>query len=287
MAYSGLVTERRIGLLLVLLLIGQLVLLTSQVPEPSARRSVLEGIALRGLAPVAQIVATTFDFGGEVRRWLRSSSSLREENSRLSDENARLEEELARLRGVESELMRLSEAMDYTPPSDAAYMVTDITFIDHKSWLRTMVVRMPLHPPFEVRPDAPVASVDGVVGRVIAVSGRFARVQLLTDRASSVGAMVERTRRQGIVRGGAEENLLSLNYLPLQADVAVGDRVVTAGIDGVYPRGMLVGQVVEVGPGDDHFHRVKVAPAVDFGHIDQVYIIGLDAVPEELTEPPS
>jgi rod shape-determining protein MreC len=60
--------------------------------------------------------------------------------------------------------------------------------------------------------------------------------------------------------------------------------VVTAGIDGVYPRGIPVGTVVEVGEGDDLFHRVRLVPAVDLGVVDQVYVLVLDRLPDELKE---
>ena len=92
-------------------------------------------------------------------------------------------------------------------------------------------------------------SPDGLVGRVFTVAGPYAKVQLITDRAAGVGGMILRTRRQGVVRGGGRGSGLELDYVPLQADVRPGDRVLTAGIDGVYPRGIPIGTVVSVEPG--------------------------------------
>jgi rod shape-determining protein MreC len=286
------VTERRIALLLAVLILGQLVLLANQAPDQrsaggrtrvSGERSLLEGAALRAVAPVAYAVAAVFDFGGDVRRALTTRSQLRAEKQALSEENQKLLEEVTRLRGIEAEVERLAEAANYQPPDGVQLLVGDITFIDHRSRLKTLVLRLPLEPAFEVRVDAPVTSSAGLVGRVIAVVGRYARVQLLTDGASSVGAMIERTRRQGIVRGD-DDGLLSLDYLPSQADVRVGDRVLTAGIDGVYPRGMVIGRVQSVNAGSEDFQNVQVAPAVDFGYLDQVYVLGLENIPQELEE---
>ena len=247
-------TERRIALLLVVLIVGQLVLLASQAPDSrsndrrssvTSERSLLEGIALRAVAPIAHSVASVFDFGGDLRRGLTTRNQLRADKEELSSANQELLEEVTLLRGIESEVERLAEAVNYQPPDGMQLLVGDITLIDHRSRVKTLVLRMPLQPPFEVAVDAPVTSSAGLVGRVIAVAGRYARVQLLTDGASSVGAMIERTRRQGIVRGD-DDGLLNLDYLPSQADVRVGDRVLTAGIDGVYPRGMVIGRVHSV-----------------------------------------
>jgi len=97
-------------------------------------------------------------------------------------------------------------------------------------------------------------------------------VQLVTDRSSAVGAMIERTGRQGVARGDGHSSL-ELDYVPLQADVRPGDRVVTAGIDGIYTRGIPIGVVSAVRPGTQLFFRVEVAPLVDFGALDHAYLL--------------
>jgi rod shape-determining protein MreC len=77
-----------------------------------------------------------------------------------------------------------------------------------------------------------------------------------------------------------------MDFVPLQADVVIGDRIVTAGIDGIFPRGILVGRVTSVEPGNELFHRIQVQPAVDFGRLDQVYLLEIEAVPENMLETP-
>jgi rod shape-determining protein MreC len=84
-----------------------------------------------------------------------------------------------------------------------------------------------------------------------------------------------------VVRG-EESGVLTLDYMPLQADVRPGDRLLTAGIDGIYPRGIPVGAVLEVVPGDELFHRVRVAPAVDFGKLEKVYVLEPIGPPADL-----
>lgn len=278
--------ERRTALFLFALLFGQLVLLTAQVPHPESGDPLLEGAALRLLAPLAYGVDRAFRSGGELRQLVRTRARLQADNQRLEQENRTLRKEITRLQDVELRLERLGEALDYEPPAAAEIVVADVTYVDHASWVRTMVLRLPEERSgtgSRVKTNATVCTAQGLVGRVVTVAGHYVRVQLITDRASSVGAMVERTRRQGIVRG-TQSGLLGLHYVPQQADVRVGDRVVTAGIDGVYPRGIPVGTVVEVEQGDDLFHRVRLVPAVDLGEVDQVYVLILDRLPEELKE---
>ena len=100
-----------------------------------------------------------------------------------------------------------------------------------------------------------------------------------------------RTRRQGVVRGtatiatgGPREPVLELDYVPLQADVRVGDRIVTAGIDGIYPRGIPIGTVARVERGGQLFYRILIAPAVDFAALDQVFLLDHEQVPGQVKE---
>jgi rod shape-determining protein MreC len=207
--------------------------------------------------------------------------TLLDENRRLRREAEELRLRLLRLTDVEGEMSRLGEAMRYSTPPAGSIRAVDIVYIDHTSWLRTMILYTGRE---KARKDQPVLSPAGLVGRVIAISGPYAKVQLLTDRAAAVGGMILRTRRQGVVRGTGRGSGLELNYVPLQADVRPGDRVLTAGIDGVYPRGIPIGTIVAVEPGGQLFHRIQVAPAIDFGTLDQVYLLEYQAVPQTLKE---
>ena len=151
-------------------------------------------------------------------------------------------------------------------------MVADVVLVDHHSFRRSLIAYLPEATGEEFGVGSPVTTDDGLVGRVYSRAGNHIRVQLVTDRASSVGSMIARTRRQGIVRG-QEGGVLKLDYVPLQASVLPGDRVLTAGIDGIYPRGLPVGTVLDVEDGGELFHRVQVIPAVDLGLMSQVYVL--------------
>jgi len=121
-------------------------------------------------------------------------------------------------------------------------------------------------------PDMAVIAPEGVVGRIIMPTRRAAKVQLLVDRNAAAGAMVERTRAQGVVVGMGT-NRLQMEYLPGSADVKVGDRVVTSGIDGIYPKGFVIGTVESVNRGVAESGSVVITPMIDFGRLESVLVV--------------
>jgi rod shape-determining protein MreC len=273
------VSERRTVWLLAAVLLVQLILLSLQAPSAGAGDSFLEGLVLRLVAPLAGGVAAVTDSVSEVGETARRQGELVKENRRLHAEVEQLQLKLQRLTGVELELKRLAGVVGYQLPPGGELRPADVIYVDHSSWLRTLLIYVG---GAAVERNQPVVDSEGLVGRVILVAPPYAKVQLLTDRAAAVGAMIRRTRRQGVVRSGPEG--LELDFLPLQADARVGDRVVTSGTDGVYPRGIPVGTVVSVAAGDELFCVIHLAPAVDFGILDQVYVLSRPPVPEALTE---
>ena len=202
------------------------------------------------------------------------------ENLRLREEIGELREQSIRNFGLEEDLDHLALALTYTRAFEAELLVADLVYIDHASWLQTAVLKTASD---SARLNQPVVSGKGLVGRIVLVSGPYSKVQLITDRAASVGVMIERTHRQGVIKGAGRGNL-ELDYVSLQADVRVGDMVTTAGIDGIYPRGIPVGTVSAVIPGDELFYEIRVIPQVDFGLLDQVYVLKEEIVPETVKE---
>lgn len=274
--------------LVVLLVLGQLVFLAAQIQDPDNQDTLLDRAAMGVTAPIASGIDGAVRSSQNALLGLRDRQHLSEENERLRAEIGLLKGTVAARQGALLELRRLRESLDYEPPPEQDVRMAKVVYANHRALLRRLVVEVlddresapAVAGP--IRAKAAVVTEEGLVGRVIASHKPYAKVQLVTDRSSSVGVMVERTRRQGLLRGAGES--LLLNYLPLQADVRVGDRVVTAGIDGIYPRGVLVGNVTSVDAGEGLFHRVVVAPAVDFSRLDQVFILTARAPPEELMD---
>ena len=120
--------------------------------------------------------------------------------------------------------------------------------------------------------DMAVISPAGVVGRVILPSRRASMVQLLIDRNAAAGALIERTRVQGVV-AGIGDGMLRMQYVPGTADVKTGDLVVTSGIDGIYPKGFVIGTIDHADRGIGAYHEIVIRPAVDFSRLEEVLIV--------------
>lgn len=244
-----------------------------------AGATLLEQWAVRLVAPIPRAVDAITGSVEHAGEGMRRREELEAETVRLHARIETLERELIRLRNVEEERDQLAAALEYTPQVPGRLRPAQVVYIDHSSTLRTLILFCGGSP---ARVDQPVLTPDGLVGRVILVAGSYAKVQLLTDRAAAVSAVIVRTRRQALVRGGTES--LELDFVPVQAAVQVGDRVITAGTDGVYPRGIAIGTVSKVLAGGELFRAITVTPAVDFAHLDRVYLLENEPVPKELME---
>lgn len=273
-------TPLRTRLLLAALLIGQLFLLASQEPDGDGSGSLLEGAALRSLGPLAWTVDQVSGIFASATSGARSRSELLDENRNLRTELLELRRGALRLEGLEQENEGLAKTLGFSRRGQGRLRAAEVVYADHGSWLRSLVLYAGSSGG-GARLNQPVLTSDGLVGRVVLVAGAYAKVQLVTDRAASVGVQLGRSRRQAVLRGSAPGELL-LDYIPRQAGIEVGEQVLTAGIDGVYPRGIPVGVVAAVEPGDEVFHRVVVRPVVDFSRLDFVYLLEGESVPPEL-----
>jgi len=272
------VTEKRVRWLLVGVLVAQLALLSGQVRSEDQSYSVLEASMLRLVAPLVRAVDGSAAAVSGLRGRFETRKALREDNEKLRGELEAMRKDRVETLGLEQKLALLSKAVSYAQSSGSTPRVADVVLLDYGSWQQTLMLYVGDQ---GAERQQPVVTDAGLVGRVVVPAGRYAKVQMITDRSASVGAMIERTRRQGIVRGG-ERSFLGMDFVPLQEVVKVGDRVLTAGIDGVYPRGIPVGTVVSVRPGGELFHQIELVPAVDLGQLDQVFLLQAERVPADL-----
>jgi rod shape-determining protein MreC len=113
----------------------------------------------------------------------------------------------------------------------------------------------------------------GVVGRVLRTTSSAAQVQLLIGRNAAAAAFTGLSLATGIVQGGAGNPPLELQYVDVLKDVRVGEHVYTSGIDGIFPRGFLIGTVERAVKGSGVYSDLAVRPAVDFTRLDVVLVV--------------
>lgn len=125
-----------------------------------------------------------------------------------------------------------------------------------------------------VEPNMAVIGHAGVIGRVINRPTPYAaQVQLLIGHSAGAGAMTEQSGAVGPVRGGAGNPPLEMDYVDLLKDVKVGERVLTSGLDGIFPRGFLIGTVERTVKGSGVYSEIAVRPAEDFSNLHVVLVV--------------
>ena len=200
---------------------------------------------------------------------------VREDNARLRLELARVKSDRARLAELEVENEHLGELLELKNALGANAVAANVIGSDAIGLSRTLILSSGTND--GLRPGLAVLANQGVVGKIIAVSPHASRVLLIDDHNSALDGFDQRTRARGIVAGLVDDGLI-LKYADRSQDLRAGDTVVTSGLDGIFPRGLLVGTIQSVrreGPG--LFLGVHITPAVDFRELEQVLI---------LTQPP-
>lgn len=119
----------------------------------------------------------------------------------------------------------------------------------------------------------PVVASGGVVGRVVKTAVNSSRVLLLTDHASSISAMIQRSRARGVVKGQGG-GVCSLEFAVRDEDVKVGDTVTASGVGGIFPKGLVIGEVTMVRKGEyGMFQSITIRPAVNISRLEEVLVL--------------
>jgi len=198
-------------------------------------------------------------------------SSAEEEITTLRTEVSNLRSELLKVKEYEFENHRLKALLGFKESNTFPLLPARVTGRSASAWYRTMVLDKGILD--GVRQGSPVVTAGGVVGRVYEAGSTTARVLLLTDASSAVDALLQRSRAQVVVEGDMGPNPRLL-YLARGVDVEVGDKVVTSGLDGIYPKGLLLGEITRLraSPGDI-FQSARLEPGADFSSIEEVFVI--------------
>jgi len=260
--------SQRPGYLFTALTVGHIVLISAQV-NTDRGIPVIEAITFGAFAEVQRGVSSGM---GGVRTWwgdYLALQTVRSDNERLQQEVSRLQIALQQERAHAQQSRSLERLLELRSQTELATMAAGVIAGSASPDFRTLTVDKGTND--GLRPDMAVIAPSGVVGRIITPGARAAKVQLLIDRNAAAGALVERSRAQGVAVGTGTD--LRLNYVSGTADVTVGDVVVTSGIDGIYPKGFVVGQIESVERGGGAFGVIAVRPAVDFSSLEGVLVV--------------
>jgi rod shape-determining protein MreC len=252
------------------LLLVSLLLFSASVRSPT-RRDPVGLLVLDALAPFQLVFSGLGRQVGGVWTGYVDLVGARRDNQQLQSQIATLEGELVRLGELERENARLSELLSLREHfSGVAY---GARVIARDPGPLAMTITIDRGERDHVRRGMAVVAPQGVVGQIAEASHTASRVVLLTDHNSGIDAIVQRSRARGIVQGGAD-GACYMNYLSRDADVQVGDQVLTSGLDQIFPKGIVIGEVVDV----SHKHRgllqaAVVRPSVSLDGLEEVLVV--------------
>jgi len=196
------------------------------------------------------------------------------ENEKLRKRIQQLEVERNQLLEAEATNRRLQQLLDFRSRLPSGSVTASIIADSASSWFKSCLLDKGSAD--GVRKGMAVVTPLGVVGQVVAVTGRTAKVLLLTDPNSGVDVLVQRTRARGIVSGSLD-NGTTLKYVKRSEDIQEGDRLVTSGLDGIFPKGIVVGTVIKMRKQTlGLFQYIEVMPAVSLTRTEEVFIVGAD-----------
>ncbi len=271
--------DRRPALFLVAVLALLFTLMAAQVRGGTATA---ESLVLRGMSPVLRLATAATTGVSEIWYGYVDLRGLRDRNHDLESELTRMTIRLNALEEAALQNDRLRSLLDLKEaiahPSVAA------TVIGNKSLGLSRTILVDRGSDHGVAQNMPVISVEGVVGRVWTVSPRISKVQLITDADAGTAVLVQRTRVQGILQGRGAD-LCSMEYVSMHDDVTEGDLIVTNGLDGIYPRGLPVGPVIQVAPGQGTLRAITVEPRVGFNRLEEVLILQVPPGGVEIPDP--
>jgi rod shape-determining protein MreC len=198
-------------------------------------------------------------------------ASFRTENERLRQRIEQLEIERQKLLEAQATNIRLKQLLDFRSQLSGSAITASIIANSASSWFKSCVLDKGSAD--GVRKGMAVVTPLGVVGQVVAVTPRTAKVLLLTDANSGIDVLVQRTRARGIVSGSLENGIV-LKYVKRSEDIQEGDRLITSGTDGVFPKGMMVGTVIRVKKQQiGLFQAIEVLPAVQSTRVEDVLVV--------------
>jgi rod shape-determining protein MreC len=234
----------------------------------------LTGVVLEGMRPLQAAVSAGLDAGAHVWRTYVKLVGVTQENEALHQRVLELEQQAVRMAEVEQTEQRLSELLKFRATLEGEVQAAQIIGRDPLPWFGTVIINK--GDADGVHKNMAVLSPFGVVGQTIATSAHSARVLLITDHNSGVDAVVQRSRARGIIEGALDGRCV-MKYLKRGEDVEVDDRVVTSGLDGIFPKGIIVGTITHVTRGNRGLLQVAdVKASVPLDRIEEVLVVPSD-----------
>ena len=198
-------------------------------------------------------------------------ASLRDENKALKEKIALLNRKAEEMKVVYNENEHLKELLDFKKAIPYTTVAAQVIGRDASNWSGSLIIgKGSIH---GISRNKAALSARGLVGRIAEVGRYSSKILLITDPDSKVGVFIERNRQGGILIGRPDGKCRMI-YISLDSDVSAGDKVITAGFGSVFPKGILVGEIAEIGKEPGRLYKYAVVnPAQDLSKLEEVLCI--------------
>lgn len=194
-----------------------------------------------------------------------------DENQKLSKANSLLLQKVSRIAELESDNRRLRGLLGFSNNSPEVLLTASVIGQEPSNWYQCVIIdKGDKH---GVSVDMVVITTDGLAGRVSKVWPDMSKVQLIIDQNSGVGAMIQRTRANGVVVGMIK-NSCEFKYFDDKEDAQRGDVLITSGLGMVYPKGIMIGAVSKIEQKALNLNRyIEIKPFVHFSRLEDVFVL--------------
>jgi rod shape-determining protein MreC len=198
---------------------------------------------------------------------------LEEENQRLKKRNDLLASQLVQYQEGYLEALRLQKVLKIKEQPNAIPVVAEVIDREQSSVFKSILIgKGTAH---GLRVGLPVLDNQGIAGRITECSWHVSRVMLIVDENSNVAALLQGSRTHGVLKGAGAAGC-RLKYIPKNEEVKIGDAVISSGLGGIFPKGIILGVVAAVDKKEGGlFQRIDVRPSVDFGKLEEVLVLVL------------
>lgn len=265
--------------ILIIALLAIALMMLSVNLKYGAERGFFSKIVLQAVAPVQKGLNASIKSIRDA--WLRYIFlvGIEEENKNLKKKINELKSVIISYQEGYLEAQRLKKLLSLTDDYNYNFIPARVIGREQAALSKTILINKGTVQ--GLKAGMPVVVPPGLIGRLVNVSWHASKVLLFIDENSNIDAIVQRTRIQGIISGAGSRGLI-LKYISKTQDVQEGDVIVSSGMGGVFPKGLLIGQVSHVDRLEASlFLKINVAPFVDFSKLEEVLVL---ASPENKTK---
>ena len=247
----------------------QVLMLAVQIKRESQGR-LIRVWTVGAVSPFERAGSSGFGWFRDAWRKYFALQNTTKENEQIRRENDVLKLQVAQLQGKAAGADRLAILLNFRK-SHAEVPMIAARVIGTGAGTASLMIQLDRGERDGIRKNMGVITPDGVVGKVVEAYPNASQVLLLTDKESGVGAMLADSRIQSPV-GGQGEPLLFMKYVPNDDEVNVGERVITSGMDRIFPRDLPVGTVADIKAGNP-FKQIRVKPSANLERLEEVLVL--------------